>query len=244
MINQQTLTVGKQHIIYDADMSDVKMTAWPYLFEPEFLAQQQRITATAQGRGTTWFFNWESHQLVLRRYLRGGLVGKFNTEYYLKTALKNTRPYREWRVLCELQRLRLPAPRPAAMRIVSGGLFYRADLITHQLSAVTPLCDALQQAELDAVVWEDIGHTLRRFHEHGIYHADLNCHNILLRGSEVFVLDFDKGEIKPNSLPQDSWKQKNLRRLRRSLDKEQGLAESFYFDDSHWAHLQRGYQTL
>ena len=243
MIQEQTLKVGQQTILYDASMDDVKLTSWPYLFEPYFLEQHQLITGTAQGRGTTYFFDWEAHQLVLRHYLRGGWVGKFNPEFYLNTQLEKTRPYQEWKMLCELQKLGLPAPKPAAMRIVSGGLFYSADLLMHQLQGVTPLCDLLLQGEVRH--WQKIGKVIRQFHNAGVYHDDLNCHNILLREEEVFLIDFDKCHIQPNSSATDQWKGKNLQRLLRSLNKQQGIAkaagQSFNFSTVAWDDLLQAY---
>lgn len=243
MIEEKELKVGNQHILYDGAMQDVKLTSWPYLFESYFLEQHQLITGTAQGRGTTYFFDWESHKLVLRHYLRGGLVGKFNPEFYLNTQLEKTRPYKEWTLLCELQKLGLPAPRPAGMRIVSGGLFYSADLLMHQLEDVTPLCDLLLQGEVNC--WQKIGQVIRQFHNEGVYHDDLNCHNILLREDEVFLIDFDKCSIKPGSKASDSWRSKNLDRLLRSLHKEQGIAEekgqSLHFSAAAWDELLQAY---
>jgi 3-deoxy-D-manno-octulosonic acid kinase len=65
-------------------------------------------------------------------------------------------------------------------------------------------------------VWEAIGRVLRRFHDEGVDHADLNAHNILLNNrGEVFVVDFDRGEIRIKG----SWQETNLNRLERSLRK-------------------------
>ena len=241
-IQEKELKVGNQHILYDGSMGNVKLTSWPYLFESYFLEQHQLVTGTAQGRGTTYFFDWESHKLVLRHYLRGGVVGKFNPEFYLNTKLEKTRPYQEWQVLCELQKIGLPAPKPAGMRIVSGGLFYTADLLMHQLEGVMPLCDLLLQGELSVQRWQKVGQVIRQFHNEGVYHDDLNCHNILLRDDEVFLIDFDKAEIRSDS----KWKTQNLDRLLRSLNKEDGLAkeagQAFNFSGSAWDELLQAYR--
>ena len=243
MIQEKELKVGNQYILYDSAMRDVKLTSWPYLFDVYFLEQHQLVTARVQGRGTTYFFDWESHKLVLRHYWRGGWVSTFNSEFYLKTKLEKMRPYQEWQLLCELQKLGLPVPKPAGMRIVSGGLFYCADLLMHQIEGVTPLCDLLQQGELSLWHWHKIGQVIRQFHNEAVYHNDLNCHNILLRDEEVFLIDFDKSFINKNG--QDIWKNKNLDRLLRSLNKEQRLVKeaekSFYFTESVWTELLQAY---
>ncbi len=64
--------------------------------------------------------------------------------------------------------------------------------------------------------WAAIGRCLRRFQDYGLCHSDLNAHNILLRGEEeVFLIDFDNGRRRGPGL----WRDANLARLRRSLDK-------------------------
>ena len=64
--------------------------------------------------------------------------------------------------------------------------------------------------------WAAIGRCIRRFHDYGLCHADLNAHNILLRGDrEVFLIDFDRCARRQPGM----WRDANLARLRRSLDK-------------------------
>lgn len=237
VIEEKTLKIGNQHILYDASLA-VSMTGLPYLFDSNYLQQHGKVTATATGRGTTYFYDWDEHKLVLRHYRRGGLIGKFNPEYYLNTKLEKTRPYQEWRLLCRLQELGLPAPRPAAMRILSGSLFYCADLVTHQLQDVIPLSQQLTAAPVEEGVWHALGALVRRFHELGVYHDDLNAHNILLGAAEHYLIDFDKGQIKQPG----SWQQANLARLRRSLDKLKGLEAQFHFSEQDWQVLLTGYR--
>jgi 3-deoxy-D-manno-octulosonic acid kinase len=57
---------------------------------------------------------------------------------------------------------------------------------------------------------------LRRFHEHGVQHADLNAHNVLLgRDGGVHLLDFDRGRLRERG----AWEDTVLARLHRSLVK-------------------------
>ena len=67
-----------------------------------------------------------------------------------------------------------------------------------------------------------VGYALRLMHASGIDHADLNLRNILVldgaAGPEIVVIDFDKARLFEGALPA-ARARRNLRRLRRSVDK-------------------------
>jgi 3-deoxy-D-manno-octulosonic acid kinase len=99
----------------------------------------------------------------------------------------------------------------------------------------------LKQA-IDDSLWRKIGSTLRRFHQRGAYHDDLNAHNILLTNEhDVFLVDFDKGELRD---PQRAWQMQNLKRLRRSIDKLKAQNSALNFSDNDWKTLMAGYTQL
>jgi predicted Ser/Thr protein kinase len=79
---------------------------------------------------------------------------------------------------------------------------------------------------------------LRRFHDAGLDHADLNAHNILLdsRG-DFWLIDFDKARLRAAG----GWREGNLQRLERSLRKLQGLSPRFCWTQADWAELRAGY---
>ena len=64
--------------------------------------------------------------------------------------------------------------------------------------------------------WRSVGRALRRFHDAGGWHADLNAGNILLSPAGVYVIDLDRGRTVP---PGSRSQRANLRRLARSLRK-------------------------
>ncbi|NOX76319.1 MAG: 3-deoxy-D-manno-octulosonic acid kinase [Gammaproteobacteria bacterium] len=235
---------GAQHVLFDADqLSGVE----PYFFDPAALAQAGLLRGSAEGRGTTHFVELNGAPCVLRHYRRGGLVAKLLDDRYRWASLPETRAWREWHLLADLEKQGLPVPRPVAARVITRGLFYRADLIMQRLNGTRSLCQALENGPLSTVQWSAIGHCIRRFHDAGVYHADLNAHNILLdaEGSllseedAVWLIDFDKGEIRPPAL---DWQQANLARLRRSLDKLAGLRSPFHFAEADWRQLMVGWQ--
>ena len=102
--------------MYKRQIEDIQPEIWPRLFDPEFLRENRVVTATAEGRGPAYFFTWGSNKLVLRHYLRGGLLGKVVSDRYLGGSLESSRPYLEWKLLGKLVELGLPAPRPAARK--------------------------------------------------------------------------------------------------------------------------------
>ena len=151
---------------------------------------------------------------------------------------EHTRSFREWRLLHKLQVLKLPSPVPVAASAERSGLFFRAALVTQEIPNATPLADQLMLETLDDTVWKDVGRCIRQFHNHDVYHADLNARNILLSENKVYLIDFDKGAFRYLG---NSWKASNLARLKRSLLKFKSLNQTFYFDENDWKTLLTGY---
>ena len=143
-------------------------------------------------------------------------------------------------LLQTLWELGLPVPQPVAARCQKlGPILYRGDLITRRIPASQTLAEALCRQSLSAEHWHALGTTLARFHDHDVYHADLNANNILLdEMGRFYLLDFDRGSQRH---PEAAWKNANLERLLRSLHKLQRLHQPFYFSPSDWAVLHRGY---
>ncbi|HET9819949.1 MAG TPA: lipopolysaccharide kinase InaA family protein, partial [Rhodanobacteraceae bacterium] len=71
-------------------------------------------------------------------------------------------------------------------------------------------------------------------------HADLNAHNILLNAKGLWLIDFDRGEIRVTGT---AWKLGNLARLKRSLLKVGACDhDEAVLDREVWAPLMRGYE--
>jgi 3-deoxy-D-manno-octulosonic acid kinase len=232
---------GAGAILYDPSRIDQPSTAD---FEPASLERDGRLVApTAGGRGSAWFVAARNESAaagerwVLRHCRRGGLVAKFVEDAYLWPGEDGVRTFRELRLLAELVDLGLPAPAPVAARYVRTGILYRADLITVAIPGVRSLAarslvsaaDARTAAAtpgtaatvrplpLDA--WRAVGTCIRRFHDAGVFHADLNAHNVLLDDADrVWLVDFDRGERRTPG----PWREQNLARLERSLRKVAG----------------------
>ncbi len=189
------------------------------------------------GRGNTLFVGNVPRQFVLRHYRRGGLIGKFVRDRYLFTGQDEVRSFAEWRLLKKMVDFGLRVPRPAAALYRKSGPFYTADLITLRLPDVRPL-SAVIAAEQSPQFWQSVGAEIFGFHDHGVYHADMNAYNLQLDAqNRLWMLDFDKGELRPPG----SWQQETLRRLHRSLNKVKSLDPRLHFVEADWEALLAGY---
>lgn len=217
------------------------------MLNPSYWQQQNAVTGSAQGRGTTWFVEYNDignikHDWVLRHYYRGGLIGKVIKDSYWFSSLEKTRAANEFALLRHMNTLQLPAPEPIAYRVIQRGFRYQADLLSSRIHHAQDLVAILSEKALTDDVWHNVGATIKRFHHHGIYHHDLNSHNILLNDkNQVFLIDFDRGELRTNPV-NTTWKQANMARLQRSFLKELNKLAQFNFTEQNWQSLMDGYQ--
>ena len=237
-VNKQVYHQKNTYCLYDQSIiSDFT----PKLLSSDYWQQQQAIAGTAQGRGTTWFIlpKTVKQQWVLKHYYRGGLIGKINRDSYWFSGFEHTRAIREFNLLIKLQELNLPAPTPIACRVKRRTLTYQADILTNRINHSQDIVDLLQQQSLSHDIWQKVGATIQRFHQAGIYHDDLNCHNILLDQQEkVWLIDFDRGEQRPVN---QNWQKANLDRLLRSFHKEARRLSPFHWHPDNWRSLLTGY---
>ncbi len=189
------------------------------------------------GRGNTMFVGNVPRQLVLRHYLRGGLVGKLVRDLYVFTGEDATRCFAEWRLLKKMVEFGLRVPRPAAARYRRIGPFYTADLITVRLPDVRPLSAVIAEPQGETF-WQELGSAIHEFHSHGVFHADMNAYNLQIgAGNRLWMLDFDKGKL----MNPGTWQQETLGRLHRSLTKIKTLDPGLSFVESDWEALLEGY---
>ncbi len=218
------------YILFDADLGECPTR----FFDPQFWADQSRLRPVSEGRGACWFVDGEHGDWVLRHYRRGGKAAALSPDRYWFTGVDRTRAFREWTLMRELYNAGLPVPRPIAARVERDGLFYRADLITATIAGATTLSQRLAAGSIDAQVMRQVGECWRRFYDYGVWHADLNAHNILFDAQQrIFVIDFDRGHARANRGAQAG----NLRRLRRSLNKLQNAVDQRDFDQHLWDTL-------
>lgn len=237
-MNPTEQELDRTHILYDADLLHTVDVA---IFNADTLAAAALLTGEAVGRGNVFFFKFSGLNLVLRHYRRGGMMTPLLGDRYFFTGLDNTRAWREFKLLAKLWRQGLPVPQPVAARVVRRRLFYHADIVTRQIENSRTLADCLTDAALGAESWMAVGQSVGRLHAAGVFHADLNAHNILLTDDEqVHVIDFDRGRFMDTQ--NDGWKRHNLERLRRSLNKIAAARPGFNYHDGDWHRLLRAYR--
>jgi 3-deoxy-D-manno-octulosonic acid kinase len=213
-------------------------------FDCDHWQQRNAIIGQSRGRHITWFIQppqeLDDSAWVLRHYYRGGLIAKLTDDQFVYTGMKQTRGFREVSLLQTMLEMGLPVPKPIGARVTRKGLFYTADLLMEKIQA-KDLVAKLKVGRLSEELWGNVGKTIASFHQKGIYHADLNAHNILLDEAEqCWLIDFDRCEQR--AIHSD-WQQQNIQRLKRSFVKEQELHPQFYFDDNSWQCLLAGYQS-
>ena len=228
-----------RHFLYDADaLGDEISASW---FDPSAHRREGTCVGEAMGRGTTYIVMLQKQRCALRHYRRGGWMAALLGDKYRWKGLQQTRAWQEWHLLAKMRDMGLPVPQPLAAHVEHGGHFYRADLLTRKIENSQSLADILRKKSLPKETWGSIGVTIWRFHQSGIYHDDLNAHNIMLDDDgQVFLIDFDKGELREGG--DNAWRKQNLDRLKRSLDKLKEIHQEFWVSDDNWWSLMRAYE--
>jgi 3-deoxy-D-manno-octulosonic acid kinase len=224
-------------ILFDAAVSPQVEDDW---FEPDAWRERGALHQQSGGRGGVAIIDTPAGECVLRHYRRGGMVAALMGDRYLWTGAEHTRSFTEFRLLGHIAALGLPSAPPVACRYRRHGMFYTADLITRRIAHAQTLAECLSSGRLDGDMAELVGALVARFHRAGIWHADLNAHNVLVTDGELYLIDFDRGRVRA---PADNWQQANLLRLRRSLIKLGAAAQGeAAFDEQLWKPLVYRYE--
>jgi 3-deoxy-D-manno-octulosonic acid kinase len=236
-VRRKDLTGGV--MLYDASRAGNAAPGW---FDASYWKERNEVEGEARGRGATYFVRTGRQQFVLRHYRRGGLFAKVLGDRYLWRSESATRAFAEWQLLYHLHRAGLPVPAPIAARYVRSGLGYRGDLITRRIDNATTFADLIKAGHVDADSARRIGAEIAAFHAAGADHADLNAHNILVTADRVWIVDFDRGDLRT---PDDSWRRSNLERLHRSCAKVLSASRNVDsdFGAAVWSPLMRAYDA-
>lgn len=191
----------------------------PEMFSPGYWRARGRVTGEAPGRGSSLFltpYAGATEQWVLRPYRRGGFIARLSRARYLWTGIERTRAFREIRLTARLFTLGLPVPRPVAVCVTRYGLAYEAALITRRIAGAVALAERLENATATPLLLERVGRMIRRFHDAGLDHVDLNARNILIDADDTpWLIDLDRCRLRAPG----QWQKANMVRLERSLAK-------------------------
>ena len=226
---------GGEFIVCDADLiADPR----PELFDAQWWQAQGRIEGSFTGRGIVHVVRYGDARWVLRRYRRGGLVAKIADKAYVWAGLERTRPWREWHLLAALRERGLPVPRPVAAQVSRADLRYSGHILTELVDDAQSVQLLLREGRWQRPDWQRLGALLRRFHDAGVHHPDLNVSNILRRPDGSLVLiDFDKGRIGASGAQLRA----DLSRLRRSFDKLAAAQPGLHIADADWTAMLAAY---
>ena len=224
-------------IVYDAE---VVQHPDPVLFDEDNWRRKGAVRGEAAGRGSALFLDTPFGAAVLRRYLRGGWPAKVSRDRYLFNGWERSRPLDEFRILADLATHGFPVPDPLAAMTLRSGPFYTGALLTRRIPGAQTLADLVTERHDDSSLWYAVGACIRRFHDFGLVHADLNARNILVDDeNRVFLIDFDRARISRGDTRACA---SNLARLSRSFDKlwPAHLAAS---RPACWQSLMKGYEA-
>ena len=240
--------IGNSYILHDANIiAEPTLQLFDRDYHTNECSQQNKSVSHPSvgqqggiGRAEVVYFSQGDRSFVLKHYYRGGAVASILKDRYLGFSIIKSRAFREFRLLKKMNELGLPVPIAVAAHVKKGMLYYRADLITEELKQTETLSDVLSNSVLGDEDWQKIGRCIKRFHQHDIYHADLNARNILLtENMKIYLIDFDNSYIRLGS---SSWKMANLSRLKRSLLKFKNNTDGFNFNEDDWSALLAGYK--
>ncbi len=161
-----------------------------------------------------------SFDIIARQYRRGGLLRRWRRALFSSP----DRFLNELAVHARAWRLGLPVAEPLgviALPPAPGEAGWQGFYLTRRFDTAVGLPEYLAAAGplLRLRLASALGAGLRSLHQAGIFHADLQVHNIMVeRGVRPLFIDFDKSRIVAG--PLSAWRRRaNLYRLARSLTK-------------------------
>jgi 3-deoxy-D-manno-octulosonic acid kinase len=170
---------------------------------------------------------------VVRTFRRGGALRHLNGGRYFL----GHRALAELRATETARRGGARTPLPLAATERGTRLGYTAHFATLWIPDARDLAARLAgtgRDEADRLLAE-AGRQVGRMHLAGVAHPDLNLRNLLVRGAEVHLLDFDRARVYPGPVP-GCQRERDLLRLARSARKLRAPV-----GPEGWAAFREGY---
>lgn len=193
----------------------------------------------ASGRGGARRLVLRGGKVVyVRRYLRGGLMRFLVRDLYL---LRPPRPIRELEATETARAAGCRVPIVHAVAVEERGPFYRGWIVTSAIEGSKSYIDVFAAGDEAArgALLQAAGNAVRGLHDAGVYHPDLNGHNLLIDDEgEVAVIDFDRAVVAAPGIHRLA--ERNRDRLWRSLVKLMNArGETLAEAERRW--MERGY---
>lgn len=190
-------------------------------FSPEFgLLRGRNIIPCVPIEGS-------NERMIIKHYEHGGLFRKITRDILFG----NSRPFRELAILeaASEKGIRVPEVLAAKVERVLGP-FYKGDIAYKEIPDSVNLLDYLnrlngkpmkEKISLKREIIISLAEAIKKMHNSGIYHGDLNVRNVLIQNFvqeiRIYLLDFDCSKIKEKLTLRD--RIKNLARFNRSCEK-------------------------
>lgn len=194
-------------------------------FSLSFIREKDPELVFKGGRGQTVLFSLPGksgieEKLCLRKYLRGGLIGKVIKDSFCRFAPDADRSFNEFRMLQYMLSVGLPVPEPLVAKRRRSLTRVYCDIILAVLPDTKNLAELMAEHALSDEVLGAVGKTLQLFFNEKVVHTDLNIRNILCNSEgKIFIIDFDRCRFDSDPAAAE----KMLSRLSRSFAKERSV---------------------
>ncbi len=189
-----------------------------------FLEKSGQVSHYHKGRTLHPCISLEGDKkMVVRQYLHGGLLRAITGNLYCLGA----RSFRELALTEQIQSLGIPTIPPiGAIHERIFYPFYQAYFLSLEVPQAIDLIryfndlgahPSRKNLPFKRGMIRSAGLLIRKFHEAGFFHSDLQLKNILVAGDQLLLIDFDRSYQKSNLSVRE--KTKNLLRLNRSVEK-------------------------
>jgi len=189
-----------------------------------FLKEYGQLAPNLRGRTSHFSVRLQDGQkIVIRRYSHGGGFRFLTRDLYLL----GSRSFEEIRLTEEIRSAEISTVEPVgAARVRAFFFFYRAYFLSLEVPDADDGARFLLRigasASREALLKKrnairSAGLLLQRFHQSGFFHRDLQLRNILIAGSQLYLIDFDRSYRKQALSSEE--RMNNLLRLNRSVEK-------------------------
>jgi 3-deoxy-D-manno-octulosonic acid kinase len=215
--NFSTLKIGRRELVIHRDIA---------AHAAQIIQKLAELTSSSEAgagnRQSAFRMNLAGFELFARRGRRGGMIGSILSDVYVGFT---PRPLTELNVTIEAMRRGIPMAEPmGAMVEWIGPAVYRGFFLTRAVRGMT-LWEFVKTDDDPTVrnhVLAQARAAIETMHDKGLFHADLNLHNLLVTQARdsftVVIIDLDKARLFDAPLS-PSMRRANAARLRRSARK-------------------------